>query len=260
VPDRALYPQLSPDGASLAVVVDGNVWVHYVDGRPPVKATFEGNAFSPLWSRDGQRIVYEFGNMLRSLPSDGSGGTPQVESSDGHYHPHGWSPDGQRLIAANFGSNERGWDVVHLGAGGSSVEPIVATPAMEGIRGVSLSPDGTWVAYSSNVTGDAEIWVRPYPGPGAAVRVSPAGGNLPVWSRDGKELFYTSGNRLMAAEVVMSPQFSARPPRQLFESDEYDWSGQAPAYDVAPDGRFVMLHRGPAAAPAPVTVILNWAP
>jgi hypothetical protein len=88
--------------------------------------------------------------------------------------------------------------------------------------------------------------------------VSPSGGGLPVWSKDGTELFYTSGDRLMAAEVAPAPPFSAKTPRVLFESDAFDFSGQAPAYDVARDGRFVMLHRGTAAVPAPVTVILNW--
>jgi hypothetical protein len=91
------------------------------------------------------------------------------------------------------------------------------------------------------------------------VRVSPAGGGLPVWSRDGRELFYTSGNRLMAVAVEAGSAFKAQAPRVLFESDTYDWSGQAPAYDVASDGRFVMLGRG-ASTPAPVTVVLNWRP
>ena len=259
IPDYALYPQLSPDNTRLAVVVDRDVWIYPLDGRPAVKVTFDGNVFTPLWTRDGTRIIYEAGNALRSMPADGSGGTPRVEIVDGHYHPHGLSLDGRRLLAAMSSNTENTWDLVDLPLG-SAGEPraIAATKAAEGIRGASISPNGRWAAYATDVTGSVEIWVRPYEGTGAAVRVSAAGGGLPVWSADGRELFYTSGNKLMVATVdTAGTMFNAQAPRLLFESDRFDWSGQAPAYDVARDGRFVMLHR-PSSVPAPVTVILNW--
>ena len=82
-----------------------------------------------------------------------------------------------------------------------SFEPVVATPTDEGIWGATLSPDGRWIAYTSNQTGQVEIWVRPYPGPGAPVRVSPSGGTEPVWARNGRELYYLEGDASRRGEA-----------------------------------------------------------
>src|SRR6185295_14277391 len=99
----ASNPRLSPNGRSLAVVVSGDVWRYDLDGRPPIKLTFNGRHYSPLWTRDGQRVVTEYSgqSQLSAVPSDGSGGTPQPMSPTGHFHPHGWTADGE-IIAARL--------------------------------------------------------------------------------------------------------------------------------------------------------------
>jgi serine/threonine-protein kinase len=254
----AAYPRLSPDGRSLAVVVSGDVWRYDLDGRPPIKLTFDGRHLSPLWTRDGQRVITEHSgqNQLSSVPSDGSGGTPQQASPKGHFHPHAWAADGSDIIAVQLEEGGARTDLVRFPPrADGQVQTIVATPAGEGFAGW-MSPDGRWLAYTSESTGRNEIWVRPFPGPGPAVRISSNGGVEPVWARNGKELFYIEGGNIMAVPVETGAAFDFKPPARLFESS-YGRSQQPPSYDVTPDGRFVMI-KSDDAGEKPISVILDW--
>ncbi|HKE82275.1 MAG TPA: protein kinase, partial [Vicinamibacterales bacterium] len=255
-------PRLSPDGRTLAVIVAGDVWAYDVGGRPPIRLTFDGDHFSPLFTRDGRRVVYESTTPrgLFSVPADGSGGMPQQVGPAGHFHPQGWSADGQQIVAVRMADESRpkaSPDLMTFGiAKDSQVLPIVETPAAEG-SGASVSPDGRWIAYTSDSTGASEIWVRPFPGPGAPIRVSPGGGNEPLWSRNGKELYYHQGPNLMSVAVdAAGAAFNFKPPTRLFEST-YQRSQQPPSFDVANDGRFVMIKSDTQSSGA-VSVILNW--
>ena len=161
-------------------------------------------------------------------------------------HPGG---AGDEIVALPFGGDEPG-----------EPRPIVATPASQGGSGASLSPNGRWLAYASNRTSTMQIWVRPYPGPGAPVRVSPDGGIEPVWSRDGRELFYREEDRVMAVAVQTGAEFRFESPVALVERSSVRGVGQPPTYDVAPDGRFLMLRWPPGTEPGalPHVVVLNW--
>jgi serine/threonine protein kinase/Tol biopolymer transport system component len=262
--DNAMFPQLSPDGRRLAVILAGDVWVQDLAGRPPIRLTFDGREtphFTPLWSPDGQRIVYESPSpsKLRVVPSDGSNATPTMLGPDGHFHPHGWSPDGRELMAARLPE----FDIVALPmAGEAAPRDVIATPAREGVDGLSLSPDGRWIAYAANPTGRSEIWVRPYPGPGAPVRVSPNGGAEPVWARNGRELFYLDAlkQQIMAVPIQSAAEFRFSPPVALFNTAEFVFLPQPPSYDIAADGRFLMIESMGRRQPGtrPLTVVLNW--
>ena len=259
--DAAEFPSLSPEGRRLALVVADDVWVYDLEGRPPIKITFDGSHYAPLWTPDGRRLVFETSAPapLRALPADGSGGAPEQMAPDGHFHPHGWSTDGRDLLVVKMDGDPTSPDILKLAPGAKS-EPqvIVQTPAAEGGFGASLSRDGRWLAYASDSTGQVEIWVRPYQGPGAAVRVSPNGGLEPVWARHGRELFYLEGNKMMSVAVETRETFSFKPPTALFESS-YIRAGQPPSYDVAADGRFIMIKASAQRGGAPVTVVVNWA-
>ena len=125
--------------------------------------------------------------------------------------------------------------------------------------GPRFSPDARWLAYVSDESGGYEVYVRPYPGPGGKVQVSTGGGQHPLWSRDGKELFYRTGQKWMSAAVTLGPEFTAEKPRLLFERAHL-MAGAAP-YDVSPDGqRFLVLERTePDIAPVThLNVVLNW--
>ena len=130
-------------------------------------------------------------------------------------------------------------------------------------RAPAFSPGGRWLAYVSNKSGEDEIYVQPYPGPGPEFTVSTAGGREPVWSRDGSELFYRMEDQLMVVTVDLGDTFRAGTPRPLFaDTFERDNSaggiGGVPNYDIDPDGqRFVMVRVDPAGQDH-VVVVLNW--
>jgi Tol biopolymer transport system component len=257
------YPRLSPDGHRLAVVLAGDIWVHDLRGRPPIRLTFGGRdnqALSPIWTRDASRLVYEVGGGgLSSVPADGSERAARSASPAGHYHPHGWSLDGRETFAVEFVSG--GTDIVAIQA----AEPfakraIVQAPGSQGQRGASLSPNGRWLAYTDDPTGSLEIWVRPFDAPGAAVRVSPSGGMEPLWSHSGRELFYREDGKVMSVSIEMGSELKFTPPVMLFDSQllYVPAGGQPPTYDVAPDGRFAFLKPPAAIGSDPLTVVVNW--
>src|SRR5215471_12607432 len=262
--EGATHPALSPDGKRLALVVSRELWVYDLEGRPPIKLTFGGNPASPMWTRDGQRIIYEpnapeWERVLASLPADGSARIPERVSPMGHLHPLTWTPDGKELIAAQLTAvgAQSETNIVKFAPGTNpAIEPVLATPAQEGLGGAAISPDGRWIAYTSNVTGNLEIWVKPYAREGAPVRVSPNGGFEPLWSKDGRELFYREGsNRMMAVPVDTRAGFNFKPAGVLFEGP-FIRAGQPPSYGLFLDGRFLMI-RPAVTAPAPITIILN---
>jgi eukaryotic-like serine/threonine-protein kinase len=271
---RALVPQplddpnnlrLSPDGRRLALTVDGTVWVYNLDGRPAVKLTTDGAADVLLWSRDGNRVVHESTGIpaqLLSIAADTPVGTPQVVSPPGHYHPIGWSSTGDALIAAVGTYTASNWDIVSIPVGAQGKPtPVVDTPFADGLLGACLSPDGRWLAYTSNATGSMEVWIRPYPGPGKAERVSPDGGVDPVWSKDGRELFYISRARMMAVRVDAQTSLEFSSPVTLFSSPYWHRPGTAASYDVTPDGRFLMMKQANTTTGSPpINVVLNWKP
>jgi hypothetical protein len=123
----------------------------------------------------------------------------------------------------------------------------------------TLSPDGRWLAYTSDESGRPEVFVQPFPGPGAKSQISTGGGIEPVWSPNGRELFYLSGDRMMAVDISMSPGFKAGAPRALFEGRYLRSPNGVAAYDVAADGRFLMvqpLHPDPPTNQ--IQIVLNW--
>ena len=125
-------------------------------------------------------------------------------------------------------------------------------------RAPSLSPDGRWLAYSCDESGRREVYVQAFPDLGAKRQVSTDGGDEPVWSRDGKELFYRHGDDMMAVAVRLRPAFDAEVPRVLFQG-RYLSFPQRPGnnYTVAADGRFLMVKRDGPDDP-PLTVIVDW--
>jgi serine/threonine-protein kinase len=142
---------------------------------------------------------------------------------------------------------------------GFEVESFLATSANE--RSPSFSPDGRWIAYTSDESGRDEIYVRPYPGPGGKWPISRDGGREPVWSATGTELFFRQGNSIVGVEVQTNGEIVAGEPR-IIVSGGYDVTYAASGsqtYDVAPDGqRFVTTQSVEHEAPRHIRVVLNW--
>jgi serine/threonine-protein kinase len=253
------HPRLSPDGRQLALSVAGDLWTYFVDGRPPIRLTSGGDYLAPIWSPDSRRLIAEAPDALWSIAADGSDSTPTQVSTTGHFHPHGWLNSGSDLLAVRISGSS---DIVRWSfSNPTEIANVVATPAGEGNLGASLSPDGRWLAYVSNQTGGNELWVRPFPGPGAPVRVSPNGGTDPVWARNGRELYYLSQDHLMAVRMGAGSTLTFEIPSALFDATPFRIDNQPPAFDVAPDGRFIMLkgNNDGQTDSQRLVVVLNWA-
>jgi dipeptidyl aminopeptidase/acylaminoacyl peptidase len=260
-------PRLSPAGDRVVLTIGspatGELWMYDLRGRPPIPLATEGDNRLAVWSPDGTQIAFskaELGNWQAvAIRADGTELEPRPLRSEAlAASPAVWSSAGEILLRTAPPADS---DVVAMAADGSGeVREVVATDAQE--YDSALSPDGRWLAYASNRTGEEEVWVKGYPD-GAPVRVSPSGGFEPVWSADGRELFYLDGPSMMAVSVEDADEFSFAAPVELFRGGFY-WS-QSPGvrgYDVARDGRFLMLQEegnAPGAPPAQMVVIQNWA-
>jgi len=260
------YPRISPDGRRIAVELDNQIWLHDPSRDTLTRFTFEGSANqSPGWTPDGKRIAFRSNKEGPSSLglfwqlADGSGGLERLTTGARVQNLTSWSGDGQLLAFFEPGTNTQR-DIWVLQMSDRKVQLFLQTPFNEGAA--SFSPDGHWLAYLSNESGRPEIYVQPYPGPGGKWQISTDGGTEPLWNRNGRELFYRSGNRMMAVQVSTQPTFSAGKPAMLFEK-EYAAS-QFPAtgiaYDVSPDGqRFLMVKEIEQSSSATqINVVLNW--
>jgi len=257
--------RLSPDGQRLALTVGaggaGNIWIYDL-GRAvqPLKLTFQDHNIFPVWSPDGKQIAFlsRAGAVSRlvSIAADGSAVQPTpLTTNDVLGPPLAWSPDGAFLLF----QKPQPAKLWVLRASDQKSTQWLQTPFAE--AGGSFSPDGRWLAYGSNQTGADEIWVRPFPGPGAPVRVSSDGGHKPMWARNGKEIFYENGPKLMSARVVSeAPDLRIETPRLLFEGGflHDDADTNIHYVDVAPDGRFLIVESTSSAEAVSIVVMQHW--
>jgi Tol biopolymer transport system component len=156
------------------------------------------------------------------------------------------------------GSTDGGGDISVLIPGNGTARPVVRTPATE--WGAKLSPDGRWIAYVSNQSGQWEVFLEPFPGPGTRRPVSVAGGTEVVWARSGQELFYRNGALMMAVPIRSTgDNISVGSARRLWDGPYEHGSPGGHNYDVTPDGsRFLMIRAADADASGRVLVTLNW--
>ncbi len=272
-------PRLSPAGDRIAMwLMGGNpqVWVYEMERGTLTPLTSEGQSFFPIWSPDGKHLVFP---SMRSggVPNlfwksaDGSDSAERLTSSEFSQQPYSWSSDGRVLFFQQSRDPETAFDVwvLPIGEDGNpgSPEPFLKTPSNE--MHPALSPDGQWLAYVSNASGRDEVYVTPFPGPGAKVMVSTGGGVQPAWAPSGRELFYREQDpdirsklfRMMVVDIVTQPKFRPGKARVLFEGPYDPGPGYGRGYDITSDGqRFVMIKRPDESGPQPqqINVIINW--
>jgi Tol biopolymer transport system component len=263
-------PALSPDGKHLAIFrfLDGNmdIWAYGTEQGTWDRVTYDtGDDINPLWSHDGATIIFGSRRAGRmDLFRKRVGGPPGSEelllSTPDVKFPMDVSLDGAFLVYS-----------IVAGRGNLDIwairldrpqPPIAVVQTDYNDQLPQFSPNGKWLAYQSNRAGRDEIYLRPFPGPGSDVPVSPHGGTRPRWNRDGSELFYVEpAARLMAVGVRFGPDgasFQLDAPRELFAGPIRAQSDQRQQYVVAPDGKSFILASPVAQTTTSISVILNW--
>ena len=267
VGDPAQYhdPASSPDGKRLAYdLIDPrtgkyDIWVRDLARNVSSRFSFSaGDAYCPVWSPDGTRIVYTVGNDMVEKAADGQGAeNPVGEKSEEGKFASDWSRDG-RFIAFSVQAKDTKFDVWILPTfGDKKPYPFVKTSFAE--LWPEFSPDGRFLAYQSNESGRAEIYVQSFPGPGGKWQISAEGGFEPHWSADGKELFFRSPDqKLVAVPVTTGAAFEAGTPKPLFPV-HLDLGQSRNRFMPSRSGdRFLLVATPARDTMAPTTVVLNW--
>lgn len=259
---------ISPDGKRLAGDPDGEIWILEFATGVATQLTFgPGGAMNPVWSPDGRYVAFNCWSGLWRGPgicrklANGAGAEEFLLRTNGLAFPKSWSPDGRFLIYAQI-NPRTGADLFAF--------PIQADPhpfALAQTTGNEdqgqFSPDGHWIAYTSNESGLSEIYVIPFPPTpnGGRWLVSRGGGVQPRWRPDGKELFYISpDSRMMAVEVSTSPAFHSGSPQPPFQTEIVDTGIRTGpmSWDIAPDGKRFLIITANSGDTSSLNVVLNW--
>jgi eukaryotic-like serine/threonine-protein kinase len=256
-PRRYQYPRLAPDGRRTVVAAAGDLWIQDIARATLTRLTSEqtvGNAF-PVWTPDGTRVLFRTLTGMYWTAADGSGHPEAIAGSLSGDLPCSVSRDGDTLAFMRQNA-QASRDIYVLSLHGQSPpRPVVNTPAYEG--GAQFSPNGHWMVYASDESGQMQVYVRPFPGPDRRWPVSTQGGTQPLWSRNGKEIFYRVGNRMMVVDLSAGVDLTLSQPRQLFEQRYVFQNVSVANYDVSSDGqRFVMIKDE--AGSGRLNVVLNW--
>ena len=260
--------RLSPEGSRIALevrVAAFTAWIYDLSRSTMTRFFYEAGGRGAVYTPDSRRIAfYSSPAGTRGLfwkPAGGGGSEERLAVTENLAVPFSFSPDG-RFLAFIEQNPSTGWDIGILTLEGErKQESFLRTPFNESTP--MFSPDGRWLAYTSNESGRYEVYVQPFPAPGEKVQISSNGGVDPVWARSGRELFFRTGNKMMAVPVQTSGRFTAGKPSELFEAVIYETLevGGIPmgSYDVTADGqRFLMVKAAPARPATQISVVVNW--
>ena len=261
-------PRFSPDGRRVALTVFGtastDVWIYDLDRNTFSRLTTAVGGLRPEWTADGKHVVFISakdgrGTIFRQL-ADGSGAAELLYAPELEPYEAIVSPDMRTLVYRTAPGLTFPRDILavpyEVAPGATrTVMPIVTAPTTESMP--RISPDGRWLAYQSNIEGRFEVYVRPFPGDGGTVKVSNAGGTEPLWGRDGRSLYYRGSTGEVVQVAVQTGATFTIGARKIMFTGDYLTDTTHPNWDVAPDGRFLMLKRG--GAPSQMVVVHQWA-
>jgi serine/threonine protein kinase len=277
-PDNYSFPSISPDGTKVALSVEtsGNegIWICDLVHKNRTRLTFnEVIDLLPLWAQDGERIAFmsttRDGKSAIYWKAANGTGTDEllVAGSSIVTVARSWSKDGKTLIFMEI-SEGTNVDISAISMGGDHAKKqLLHDKHME--VDPRISPDGRWMAYSCNESGQLEVYVRPFPDvDGGTWQVSTDGGVWPLWSPDGRELFYRNEDKYMEVPVKTEPTFSFETPKVLFQGT-YDIQPSLPMvgnWDINPDGKRFLMIKPPTVAgtgstsvgPRKINIVLNW--
>jgi len=259
-------PRLSADGHRVALEFgdpNPDIWIFDTVHGVRSRVTGSGSSTSPVWSPDGKSIVFQTvplkaaKGQLAVKAADGTGSERLLYPEDQWQAPTDWSPDGKYIL---YDRGDPGiTDIFVLPvAAGQKPFPFVATPAWE--RAAVFSPDGRWVAYTSRESGRDEVYVAPFPGPGPKWQVSANGARTPRWRHDGKALFAVNGDSTVEFPITLgNGSLQTGAPKVLFRTAIGETLLFSAAYDVSPDGRFIINSLGKSRiGNRPLTLTVNW--
>ena len=258
-PHAYVTPRVSSDGQRVLLgMADSaeHVWSYDLASGALTQLTFEAANRSPVWSANGQRVTFASNRNgalnLFSVPATAEGPAERLTTSDSLQLPGSWSADGE-LLAFMEQHPTSGRDVWLMRRNGERV-PIAVSPADESAP--RFSPNGRWLAYVSNESGPANVYVREVRNSGAARQVSASGGSEPVWRADSDALYFRSDGRILASPIAGGT------PRPVFDGVIEPGTFDAAGYDVMPgrDRFLVITSAASGSAPSELRMILNWKP
>jgi len=261
--------RLSPDGSRVAIHYADlqDIWIlDLAEESTPSRLTFHAASdFYPSWSPDGRKIAFISNrdgpfNVYWKL-ADGTGTTHRLLTGPGTHRPSTWTPDGESILFNKIDPQTAG-DIGVIPFEAPDSVRMLFTERYHETQPV-LSPDGQWIAYVSDETGRLEVYVRSYPELEGKWQISTEDGDEPLWSHDGRRLYFRSGNRMMAVGVETDGGFRPGAVSVLF-SGNYVKSIDVRNYELSPDGeRFLMIKEGEAdddggGPPTELIVVENW--
>jgi serine/threonine protein kinase len=258
-------PKISPDGNKLAIVIgsgkDFDVWIYDINNSKLTRLTFGGINRTPTWSTNGDSIVY-YSNVddkisIKIKPADGSGKARVITTGENRIYINDWTPDGSVLVLNTYGQMQSGISIFNS-EGQKTIETFIDSPADDWMS--DLSPDGKWLAYTTNESGRYEVVVQPFPEKGGKWQISTDGGMEPHWSADGKRLFYTRGNKIILVPIsIHNGVIEAGKESVLFDKYSALPVDSGITYDVAPYADyFITTQTANVASFQQVDVIINW--
>jgi eukaryotic-like serine/threonine-protein kinase len=262
--------RISPDGRRVAVATFDDVWTYDVArGTMSRLTTNPAQDRSPLWSRDGLRILFTSNRgsypEVFSKAADGTGTEERLfaRAKDGvDLRASGWSADGRRLLFTEVPVS------INCAIGHATVDKLSEQAML--VQNdfcndyAAVSPDGHWIAYDSQLSGRVEIYVERYPELGGRQQISTNGGRMPLWSANGRELYFSSldARQMLAVPIQPGPPLTAGAAQKIFEGEFLPPQTGWRPYDIGPDGRFVIIRAGGdgtrEASAANMVVVQHW--
>jgi serine/threonine-protein kinase len=260
---------VSPDGKRLAGSIKGesadrrsDIWIYDLERRTLTRLTFDGTNIQPVWTPDGRWVTYSYyygegKHGIYRVAADKSS-QPELLLAAEFAFPSSWTPDGKALLYIQSSSDKRHSGILSTAGNGVENRPRLLSPTSNNETDPLLSADGKWVAYDSDESGQYEIYVEPFPGPGAKTPISTQGGRGLGWSRNGRELFYVEPNtwQVMAVDMTKGPQIHAGSPKALFKLPVTSWDDVI--FDVTPDPNRFLVGRAQQDTGTTFVTITNW--
>ncbi len=251
---------LSPDGERLAAEVNGtnpDIYVYELGSSREIRLTLEAANRNPVWTPDGRRVTFASSrtgvwNMFVKVP--GGGEVSPLAPNPNNQFPGSWSLDERFLALGQVDPGSPDQNLYVFSTESGDTQPFVETRYNE--WGPSFSPDGKWIAYTSDESGRYEVYVKPFPPTEDRWQISSDGGEEPQWSAGGDELFYRNGREWVAVPIETEPRFAPGTPEFAFEGPFLNVLGFS--YRLAPDGRFLVINETEQPPVTTINLVLNW--